>query len=322
MSENKSICKNIAFSDSGKCLMGKECICETNKKLLEETDSPAPIPDTRGGEDAFLKWLDREVAYNDHMATLCPPNAGAVFSGRSGILQIAKTKYLSGSQPKEPASTDHNPQEGEKIISPSNTEVLEMHLRGRKLPDDLKFPILSAMNEFASISVIEWAKGEEEESGEKALPEEVKHVHVALPSGGVATVDPNASPELLNALDQMVQLAKESLPVEEEPIAMVNKIVRVLNEKLEAFGDKDSGIRIFGRIEAAHDIDFLFTQQLSTLRAQAEQAQKNISAMTEELSAYRELVEWMERAVQFNNVNMPVTQKMLKDILKRYPTKQ
>jgi hypothetical protein len=36
------------------------------------------------------------------------------------------------------------------------------------------------------------------------------HVHVALPSGGVANVSPDASPELLDALDKMVELAKET----------------------------------------------------------------------------------------------------------------
>lgn len=35
------------------------------------------------------------------------------------------------------------------------------------------------------------------------------HVHVVLPSGGVANVSPNCSIETLKALDKMCELAKE-----------------------------------------------------------------------------------------------------------------
>ena len=34
----KIICKNIAFSKHGKCLLGEGCICQSNKLWLEITD--------------------------------------------------------------------------------------------------------------------------------------------------------------------------------------------------------------------------------------------------------------------------------------------
>lgn len=42
----KSICKNIAFSPSGECLLGEKCICEANKLwLAAEPESPEPSQD-------------------------------------------------------------------------------------------------------------------------------------------------------------------------------------------------------------------------------------------------------------------------------------
>lgn len=38
------------------------------------------------------------------------------------------------------------------------------------------------------------------------------HVHKQLPSGAVATVSPNVSPELLGALDEMAKLAMDNDP--------------------------------------------------------------------------------------------------------------
>jgi len=44
------------------------------------------------------------------------------------------------------------------------------------------------------------------------------HIHVSLPSGGVANVSPDASPELLGALDQMVELAKKMPDAASKPV--------------------------------------------------------------------------------------------------------
>lgn len=59
----RTICKNLAFSDTGKCLMGGDCVCEANEKWLtqsEELDSLAPLkealPLQEGREFTNIKW--------------------------------------------------------------------------------------------------------------------------------------------------------------------------------------------------------------------------------------------------------------------------
>jgi hypothetical protein len=55
---------------------------------------------------------------------------------------------------------------------------------------------------------------------------EGEHIHVNLPSGATATVSPDASPELLSALDKMAELAMKmpedntSVAIQEEPLPM------------------------------------------------------------------------------------------------------
>lgn len=66
-----------------------------------------------------------------------------------------------------------------------------------------KFYFLIGHYSFLTNDNIEWL---EETSSPAVQPD---HVHVQLPSGGIARVDPNATPELLDALDKMVELAKE-----------------------------------------------------------------------------------------------------------------
>lgn len=63
---------------------------------------------------------------------------------------------------------------------------------------------------------------------EGGMPE---RVHVNLPSGGMATVSPNASPELLGALDKMVELAKK---MPDESGSAENAPTEIPEEKLIA----------------------------------------------------------------------------------------
>lgn len=51
---------------------------------------------------------------------------------------------------------------------------------------------------------------------------------------------------------------------EQKATPVVNKIIQILNEKLTVSVDKDNGIRIFGRLEAAYNIECLFNEVTET----------------------------------------------------------
>jgi hypothetical protein len=84
-----------------------------------------------------------------------------------------------------------------------------------------------------------------------SIKEEEKpdHVHVRLPSGAIANVSPDASPELLDALDKMCEQAKKMIDSESTPISRIEKEPcsndgidhRIESEKMSVQYEKEQG---------------------------------------------------------------------------------
>jgi hypothetical protein len=90
----KSICKHIAFSKSGECQLGNECICKKNELWLEEeVRYENPVYDS----DPFLIWLDEQIGVNENTADRedhkMEPNL--LYRGQQYAFEAVKEKYLS-----------------------------------------------------------------------------------------------------------------------------------------------------------------------------------------------------------------------------------
>jgi len=83
----KTICKNIAFSPSGNCIMEADCICKKKELWLAEDEPTEPDP--------YITWLDEEIQYSE-AAYLYVPESNRVYHGQKiEIFKIAKEKYIS-----------------------------------------------------------------------------------------------------------------------------------------------------------------------------------------------------------------------------------
>lgn len=68
----KTICKNIAFSDCGECLLGEKCICKANELWLEETHiEPAKERDEDHNRNVgeipkeIIEWIESKYGNED-----------------------------------------------------------------------------------------------------------------------------------------------------------------------------------------------------------------------------------------------------------------
>lgn len=80
----RKICKNIAFSPSGDCLLGAACVCKKNQLWIEEVEEEA-------APDAFIEWLDEQIKREDKLSS----DMVFGYSSKSPAFKAAKEKYLS-----------------------------------------------------------------------------------------------------------------------------------------------------------------------------------------------------------------------------------
>lgn len=78
----------------------------------------------------------------------------------------------------------------------------------------------------------------------QGLEESADHAHVQLPSGAIANVSPDASPELLGALDQMCELAAK---MPDEPETFTQWLEKKVEEIGSPWGSFNAGIRTGAR---------------------------------------------------------------------------
>jgi len=120
----KAICRNIAFSTSGLCLLGADCVCKKNQLWLdEETEAPAasPVIETKTGSldewsaqhdawckyyklgpykeepDPFIVWLDAQSNEQEKLmdAENRKQEPYQVHYGAWNMLDQVKEKYLA-----------------------------------------------------------------------------------------------------------------------------------------------------------------------------------------------------------------------------------
>lgn len=98
---NKTICKNIAFSENGECLMGEECICKKNEKWLEETEdlsAPASPVEEKREEFATIKRAVGDIFWN-HISM---SKDGKAIEGNPAVHRIAEY-IVANFQPSQPS---------------------------------------------------------------------------------------------------------------------------------------------------------------------------------------------------------------------------
>lgn len=70
----KSICKNIAFSKTGECLLGEKCICNANKLWLDEDPDPSPTKEVEATNYcATEQYCEKHKRHHFGMCPDCPP---------------------------------------------------------------------------------------------------------------------------------------------------------------------------------------------------------------------------------------------------------